>query len=371
VSLQANELRARNEDRRDSPGDTLGFISENDQVAFRRLADARLVTTITDGTQLTTGVEFQHAGERNDGISQFATFPATSSTFDETRTNRAAYANLFVQPTTTVAVNAGARLDDNSAFGRFGTGRVGVTWEPVDALRLRGAWGTAYREPNFNETFSTTFSTGNPELAPEQARTWEFGANYAVFGLLQLGATWFDQRFTDLIQFVAAAPPAPNYENLASAAARGLELTWGLDRETSRIILNGSYTLLTTEVLEAGTGSAGTPGQELLRRPAHQATVNVGWRSPSVATVQLTAQFTGARRDRDFRLFPAVDVTLPSFWRHDLSVDVPLFERNGAGRLPGLTLRVENLGNVRFENVAGFRAPGRVVLVGVRHAFGG
>ena len=67
--------------------------------------------------------------------------------------------------------------------------------------------------------------TGNPGLRPERSRSWDVGLEQQV-GLVALSATWFDQRFRDLIQYTFAppTPTAPNYYNVAAANAYGLEL---------------------------------------------------------------------------------------------------------------------------------------------------
>jgi outer membrane cobalamin receptor len=190
-------------------------------------------------------------------------------------------------------------------------------------------------------------------------------------GLFEANVTWFDQRFSNMIQYVSRPAPATSYDNLARAAARGLEVSWQLaSARPSPLILGGGWTWLSTEVLDGGTGAGGTfaTGQRLLRRPKVQASINIGWQVAGLGTVQLNAQHVGQRDDRDFNAFPSVGVVLPSYRRYDLAIDVPLFAQAATRTLPGLTVRVENLGNATYENVYGFPSPGRAVLVGMRTA---
>jgi vitamin B12 transporter len=366
LTLSANELRGINSNQPDSPGDTLGFTSRNVATVFRRVADARLVTTLPASTRLTTGLELQRLGELNVGESQFQRFAPTRDRFDRRRSNTAAYASLLALPNERLTVNLGARYDDNSVFGTFFTMRHGVSYEVVSNTRLRALYGTAYREPNFNEQFNTSFTVGNPTLSPERTRTWEVGASHELPGLVRVGATWFDQRFTNLIQYrFSSIPTDPNYFNLASATARGLELEWGIDPSAVGIIFSGNWTYLDTEVRDAGTGAGGAlvAGQRLLRRPQAQASVTLGRVLGRVGTVQVTAQHVGQRADLNFNTFPAARVALGAYRRYDAAWELPPNARTGR---PGLTLRIENLTNASYQHVFGFAQPGRVVLLGVR-----
>lgn len=369
LTLGTSELRAINGNDPDSPGDTLGFVSTNRITVFRRTADARLVTDLLPGARLTTGLEYMAQGELNDGTSQFARFPVSTTRFDQRRFNTALYAALIAIPDERVTLNAGARVDRNTVFGTFLTLRNGLSFAVAKDTRLRGAFGTAFREPNFNEQFNTAFSRGNASLRPEQTRSWDVGIEQQVAGVLRLGATWFDQTFTNLIQFVSAPAPRPNYENLARARAQGLELEWGLDPTALDWLVSGSWTWLTTEVVNPGTGASGTfvTGQTLLRRPRVSASLTLGKRFRRAGTVQVMAQHVGQRADQDFTPFPSRRVVLPAFQRYDLSWDLPLRRRDERS---AVTLRVENATNVRFQQIVGFAQPGRAVLVGVRTGLG-
>jgi outer membrane cobalamin receptor len=371
IAASANELRSTNSNLPDSPVDTTSFYSRNTARVFRRTVDARLVTAVTSHSTLTAGLSYQTQSEVNDGWSQFQTFPSSTTNFTQQRYNTGLYANWFAQPTSALIVNGGARIDHNNVFGDFVTVREGASYSVTGDTRVRASFGTAFREPNFNESFSTEFTVGNPALVPERTRSWEVGATHQLGSVLEIGATWFDQRFTNLIQYYgAAAPGAPNYVNLASASARGLELTWQHTGAKTPIIFGGSWTFLHTEVLDAGTGASGTfvTGQALLRRPSQQGSLTLGYRLAGIGSLQITAQHVGDRSDRNFGTFPATAVTLPSFQRYDVAADLPLRSLLGPAA-PAITVRVDNLTNAAFQSVYGYPSPGRAVLVGFRTGF--
>jgi outer membrane receptor protein involved in Fe transport len=74
----------------------------------------------------------------------------------------------------------------------------------------------------------------------------------------------------------------------------------------------------------------------------------------------------GSRADADFAAFPAVRLTLPAHTLVDVGgeIELPRF----APGLPALllTARVENVLDEAYQEVFGFPARGRIVLVGGR-----
>jgi vitamin B12 transporter len=261
-----------------------------------------------------------------------------------------------------VDVQAGVRLDRNEVFGTFHTWRGGFVVRPAGGLRLHGAVGTAFKAPTFSEQFADTpFERGDPGLSPERVASWEAGVEAGLAnGRFTGTATWFDQRFRDLIQYVAGAPDEPTYVNVGRAGARGLELAAGWT-PLDRLALHTSWTGLRTRVQDAGgaPGPSFRPGSRLLRRPASTLAAGVRWR-PGESVVTADVQRVGARDDVDFTAFPAERVTLPGYTLVHLSADVPL------RRAFAVTLAVRNLFDEQFESVVRFPGIGRVVMVGGR-----
>ncbi|MCH8520538.1 TonB-dependent receptor [Glycocaulis sp.] len=142
--------------------------------------------------------------------------------------------------------------------------RLGVTWAPVEPVRLFANWSKAFRAPSLNELYldGTHFSlphpvlgapnfitnefVANPDLRPESSETIEIGAGFAHTGLFtasdrfEIKGAWFRTRAEDLINLgvdftfdpTCFAPPffAPCSagtsfsENLDSAELTGFEI---------------------------------------------------------------------------------------------------------------------------------------------------
>ncbi|MGH7522898.1 MAG: TonB-dependent receptor plug domain-containing protein [Gemmatimonadales bacterium] len=359
--------------RSDSPADTVGFdfVDDRTGVTWRRGADARMDWDIASATLVSIGAGMEHEtdDEHEVGVSNFG-FGASHDTaaFAGERTTRDAYLQALASPVAALSFQLGARVDDNSAFGTFGTWRVGTSWRLSAAARLWASAGTAFKAPTFSQLFAATaFEVGNPDLAPERSRNAEIGADAeALQHRVRLSATIFWQQFRDLIQYVAAAPGEPTYVNLGGASSRGVEASVNV-QATHRLTVNANWTWLHTEVTDTGVASSPTfqQGASLIRRPGQSGGVMLTYRFSGPVLV-LDVRRTGARDDVDFSGVVASRVTLSGYTTADLSVDAPL--RRASRRSPGidLTLRGENLFNAAYQQAVGFPGRGRTLLVGGR-----
>jgi outer membrane cobalamin receptor len=139
-------------------------------------------------------------------------------------------------------------------------------------------------------------------------------------------------------------------------------------RPAARWDVTAGYTHLRTRVADAGEETDPTApyvtGERLLRRPNDQFTLTVGIRPTERASLSAHVTHVGNRADVDFQNF--VRVLAPSSTTVDLSGEFTVLR--GAPRTPdvALTVRVENVMNVDYTPIYGFRAPGRAVLAGVR-----
>jgi vitamin B12 transporter len=353
------------DDEPDSPADTVGIYASRLHSTIRRLgADARVdVDLPRTVASLGVALHDQQGATAYASDSEWGPYAAEA---EFQRGNRGYYTQLLSEPVAGLHLTAGGRIDDNDVFGTFRTYRLGFSYAP-GRTRIRGAVGRAFREPTFPESFGSGFGDrGNPALVPERSRSWEVGMDRQVAGSIHVGATWFDQRFRDMIQytFATADPDDPNYFNVGAATARGLEITAAAG--LGPVHVDGSYTWLTTRVLDPGlaTDASFMEGQALLRRPAHSAALTGRYRLAG-GTLGLTVQRTGEREDLDFGAgFPAPRTTLPGYTTVDFAAEHRM--PTTAGPAWDLVLRIENALDARYEAVHGFPAPGRLIALGVR-----
>lgn len=361
-------------DAPDGPADTTGYYaSRSAGRQARRDLDLRVDVRPVDGTTVTLGGAWEHEAGLDSSVS-LSSYGPYRSRLDAARHDLAGYLQVVSRPAHGLALTAGARLDDDATFGRFTTWRAGAAYRFSTGTRLRFAAGTGFREPTFLENFGGGGINGNPFLAPEHSRSWEVGASQLLAGgRLTLHATWFDQRFRDIVQFTFSTPTpdAPNYYNVPSAVSRGLETGFDL-RPISGLVVRGSYTYLDTKAVDTGFDSGPDAtfvrDRPLLRRPAHSGSLSATWSDGGRGSLTVGVTAVGPRWDRDFSKVPAVRVTLPGYARAELSGSWTLIDV-APGR-PGLeaNLRIENLFDRRYLEAVGFPARGRTLFVGVRSA---
>ncbi len=369
-----NEIRRTFQDRQDNAADTLGtYAGDGHQRQSRRSVDGRLNLFLSPaGDVLTLGAMLERDAVNGNSryVSQYG--PITGAV-NEQRTTRALYAQLVAKPAPHLDAQLGVRREDNDAFGVFGTYRLGASYALTASTRLRAAFGTAFREPSFAESYGSGYGdVGNPGLGPEHTRTWEGGLRQTLLaGRLSISATYFDQHFTDLVQytFTTPTPGAPNYYNVGGANARGVELSGHADLGRA-VGVEGQVTLLRTRVTDQGlaTDSTFVQGMPLLRRAPVTADARVRWAAAPGFTVRLGLRHTGARDDVDFAAptYPSPRITLAPVTTVELSGD---YAFDALGQHATAVLRVHNLLDARYQEIAGFPARGRTAELGLRVRF--
>lgn len=367
LTMTAMEGRPRTDDAADSPSDNSGFYAYRSSGSVRRrVADSRIEVLLPANAIATLGYEWQREAQRGRDSSNFDSAP---NAFSAERTTRATYAQI-VGEASRLSFTVGGRYDDNDVFGVFRTARGGLALRVANGTTLRANAGSAFKAPTFLEEFNTAFTVGNASLRPERSRSYELGATQLVAsGRGEISATWFAQRFRDLIQYAFVSPATPNYFNVAAAAARGLELE-GRSRVGTSTQLGATLTFLRTRVDDAGLdqGQEATfvQGNRLLRRPSVTGALTASSRLSSRFAVDGRVLIVGSRDDRDFSGFPAKPVILQSYRRVDAGLGYGL--TNETLRGPSLTLyvRAENVFDTKFQEIMNFRAPGRTVSLGIR-----
>lgn len=363
------------DDRADHPGDTLGFAfaSHRDTRAQRGNLDARVNAVLTPVLTITTGVQVERESERQSGVttSNFGEVITTPDTpFDRRRTTLGYYAQGVIDLPSGLALNLNARADDNTAFGTFLTYRAGAVYRFPSETRVRASVGRSFKAPTFCEQFcDAPFVVGDSTIHPERSTSWEAGVEQGLAGgRVSVWATYFDQRFRDMIVYDGGvAPGEPTYRNGAGAKARGIEtgLTTSLG---SSLKVSASYTYLRTEATDdAGLPSASfAAGERLIRRPTHSAQLALRALLFNRATLGGAVVYVGAREDVDFNRFPAERVELPAYATVDLTTEVEIVRPNPGH--PGFSgvLKVENLFNEDYDQVVGFAGRPRGIFGGAK-----
>ncbi len=187
-----------------------------------------------------------------------------------------------------VVVLPALRLDYDTQFGLYPTGRLALMVAPRDDLTLRVSYGRGYRAPSFRELYLAFANpgvgyrvAGNPNLQPEQAWTLDIGATWAPSDRLSLRASIFDNQLRDLMtvdlvnQSGVDGLDTFTYINVGAGFSRGVE-TGATFKVLPDVELASSYTLLHARTLDTD--------EPLPGRSPHQGTVALRFHRPKWGT---------------------------------------------------------------------------------------
>ncbi len=315
------------------PDDPSGFVS-SDTAADSN--DANLTFRQRLGAHhLAVGGEW-----REDTVTDASSF---GTTLDDRRLRTR---SLFAQDNwaagSGIGVLAGLRWDEADPWGSELSPRLTVSWEG-QAVRTWVSFGKAFRAPGLGELYYP-FS-GNPELRPERSRSAEVGVSLPLEGghsVLQVAA--FSNHERNLIDFDLASF---RFANIAGARQEGVESSW------TAMLGNHGHVQAALTWLDARDGD----GQPLLRRPTWTGALTLD--GPLAGPFQGAASlvWVGSRPDVDPVTFARVRES--GFVTANVAAGVRV-----AGALSA-HVRVENLADRSYEEVRGYPAPGRRVMIGL------
>lgn len=209
----------------------------------------------------------------------------------------------------------GVSYVNNTSFGSNVVPRVSGTFllfrgnDTFSGTRLRAGYSEGIKAPSFLQSFgiSGTYPVlPNPDLQPEQNKSWEAGFDQGFWGnRLMLTALYYSNQFHNQIEFYTNPDFTSEYKNLNKSMAHGAEVELH-GQISTHFSFTGAYTYTSTRIEDAlpcnppfcdpliyGVGAP------LLRRPKQAGLVLVTYtRSRFGATAAVVA--VGRRPDSDF-----------------------------------------------------------------------
>jgi vitamin B12 transporter len=260
-----------------------------------------------------------------------------------------------------VTTDVALRHDRFSAFADATTVHAGANVRPARDWRLIAGYAEGIAQPTFYDLygfFPGSF-TGNPALRPERASSWHAGVRWREQKRLSLGLSLFSARLDD--EIVDVFDPATFRSTAANASGtsrrRGLELE-GEWRPTTAANFTFNYSWLDAEERQV----AGGLKLREVRRPRHSFNLAGNGRAGPFSWGAALA-YVGERGDTDFDLFPARSVRLDDYMLASLRLGWRI------SRALEAYVRAENAFDARYQDVVGYRTPGRTAYAGLRFRF--
>lgn len=263
-------------------------------------------------------------------------------------------------------ISATARIDRNSDFGNFTSGRISAAWQASDSVTLRGAVARGFTAPSINQRFGANYGFSvvapNPGLRPETSRSMELGADWHN-GPNTISATVFRLDTDNAIDWCGvwadpcgfALPPGFTnaYQNIPGMTRRqGIELS-ASTALSDTLTLSGAYTYTHTR----------TPaGTQLTMVPRHDLNLTLDAELSARMRGSVSAQHVAGRANQmDWLSF--VSRPMPDYTVVNTSVRYALSAR------ADVVLRIDNLLDRQYQQVWGYGTPGRSYTLGVAARF--
>lgn len=142
------------------------------------------------------------------------------------RTLLSAYLQDQWNPTTTLGITAGARMDRYSDAGTALSPRLAFVWQPARELSLKLLYGEAFRAPTFTDLYLYAYNgnyRGNEENKPEKIQTTEFEIDYRFGDRVFWRVDLFRNRIEDLLAYQPIAGHLEYRNSKDVTIVKGLE----------------------------------------------------------------------------------------------------------------------------------------------------
>ncbi|MBQ0712522.1 MAG: TonB-dependent receptor [Porticoccus sp.] len=225
-------------------------------------------------------------------------------------------------------LTAGVRYDHYSDFGDTVNPRLALVWSTSRNLTTKFIYGEAFRAPSFAQTrvINNPLVEGNPELDPEEMKSYEIAFDYRPRHDLTFNLNAFYYKWEDIIQFVPVGGGASEAQNNGEQTGHGVEFetTWQAFRDLE---LSSNFSWQKSEDRNLDADAAHSPEKQLY--------MAANWQPTELWNIHVQANWVMDRNRAagadDFRSdidnYALVDLTIrrKSLWDH---VDIALLVKN-------------------------------------------
>ena len=286
---------------------------------------------------------------------EFENQSADNRTFDEALINRGWYFQNQLKLWDRFFFNAGLRLDDNNTFGKDVNPKISIAYHLKETdTKFKVNYGKGFRGPTLNQLFFPNF--GNPILDPEESESYDLGFQQYLFDdKFFFGVTYFNNRFSNLIQAIDTGGFVFEARNLGFVRTEGIEAE-AVIKPFKGLTVRGTFTK---------TNTRDGAKKELRRQPRKQGSVNVNYSFLDKFNINVDDTIVGNSRDGTDgggitpRGRPTIRTNtgvhkLDTALTYDYSEHFQLYTR------------AENVLNIQYDEILGFRAAGARFFFGVK-----
>ncbi len=249
--------------------------------------------------------------------------------------------------------------------------RVGVAYLLTDWLKLRANYGEAFRMPSADELAAnypiwSGNCVGNPNLDPEQSKTYEGGLDFSIASL-NLSLTYFSTDFKDKIQTKALPSGDTTWKNLGKAEMAGFEGELSYDIGT---LFDWDFQLKPyANFVHLTKYKDKETDEDLTYTSDWHVSYGITISDYNGLSANLNIAYVGKHDIDDWRAgYPAPVIEKGCFQVANLTISKKIVDTEKFG---GITLRgeIQNLFDKDYEYVNDYPMPGRSFFLGLRYDF--
>jgi vitamin B12 transporter len=297
------------------------------------------------GYEVNVGADYRKEDGQSRGYLEF--FGARNTTdYALDRDTRSVFADISATPLQALLLHGSLRHDNPEGFESETSAQTGVKYSLAGGVSLAANWGEAYKLPSFLALGHPL--VGNPDLLPEQGESWDLGVDWAVSDTLDLGATWFDNDFRDLVDFDAETFRNVNRNRVQTSGVE-LQAHW---QALTALSMRSQATYTDIDVKNEDTVLTG--------RPQWSTSVVIQCQIAPLWSTALDYRYSGQQWAASRHTGTLVTEELNDYHRLDWVLHwqlAPAWK---------VQLSVDNLLDENYATAVGFDAPQREIRLGVK-----
>jgi len=334
-------------------GYVAGFTKYESNNYHGRSQFAELFAKVALGSRLSlvAGADYRYA-LMNQSYLAISSFGPYESNFRDTSVRlAAAYASLlYGDPLARLHLELGARYNHHSQYGNNTTFTFNPSYRLGSKWRLFGSIASGFKAPSLYQLYS---SYGNIALEPEKAITYEAGVQQQGKNTAHR-VVFFSRNLNNGLDFNYNTY---QYFNLIEQQVSGLEYE-GRWSPAKQVTLTGNYSwLYSRETTQSRISFTDTTYSYLLRRPAHAATLTVGYAPSSKLNASLTGKYVSERYDVGG--YKAGDVPLDAY------LVLSAYAEFRFSRALKVYADAQNLLNTKFFDIRGYNSIPLLIMGGI------
>jgi vitamin B12 transporter len=326
------------------------IFEDNQYVGRSHFADAFFSKSISKNIQWIAGSDFRYGSYHQTYVSLSKWGPYNDNFKDTFQYQTALYTSLLINDASNKwLLELGGRNNKHNRYGSNQTFTISPSYKLNAAIRFMASASTGYKAPSLYQL------SYNEKLKPEQSFNTEIGMEYKTNPLF-IRAIYYNRTINNGIDYNYIDE---NFFNYIQQRVNGLELefNWKANEKNN---FSANYTLMNGQETNQNraTNADTITYNYLLKRPKNTAGIQWTYEVSSKLNFSMAARYISNRYDVGG--YAAADVSLKSYTLLNAHIQYKLNKH--------LLLYADgqNLGNTIFQEINGYNAMGRMLMLGLR-----